>query len=300
MYPNFICIGAQRSGTTWLYRNLATHPSLWLPPVKELHFFGSVYRRPLALAALLRGPEGRRSRRVLGELAREVAGAGYSSRVAWFLRYALLPRGPGWYGSLFDGEPGQFAGEISPEYAPLDAGRVRRLRAVAPELRVIYLLRDPIDRAWSQAAKYFAARVAGGIDAAPRARAAAFLARHRTLRHSSYATNLAIWETHFPRAQIFVAFYEQLEEDPGGLLAAICRFLGVDDGHVADAVDVRRNARSYRPISRELAAPLALALRDEIERTHERFDNRYTHAWLTHALELDPGRGRPARAKMDL
>jgi hypothetical protein len=37
--PDFLIIGAQKSGTTWLDRNLRLHPDLWLPPEKELHFF---------------------------------------------------------------------------------------------------------------------------------------------------------------------------------------------------------------------------------------------------------------------
>jgi hypothetical protein len=37
--PDFLVIGAQRAGTTWLHQVLRRHPSLWLPPVKELHYF---------------------------------------------------------------------------------------------------------------------------------------------------------------------------------------------------------------------------------------------------------------------
>jgi hypothetical protein len=37
--PGFIGIGAQKAGTTWLYKMLAQNPSIWLPPFKEVHFF---------------------------------------------------------------------------------------------------------------------------------------------------------------------------------------------------------------------------------------------------------------------
>ncbi len=39
MFPDFLCIGAQRSGTTWLHHNLRQHPEIWMPPLKELHYF---------------------------------------------------------------------------------------------------------------------------------------------------------------------------------------------------------------------------------------------------------------------
>jgi hypothetical protein len=41
--PDFLCIGAQKSATTWLYASLASHPIVWLPPVKEIGFFNSIH-----------------------------------------------------------------------------------------------------------------------------------------------------------------------------------------------------------------------------------------------------------------
>ncbi len=40
MYPDFLGIGAQKSGTTWLHDKLWRHPQVWLPPIKELHHLG--------------------------------------------------------------------------------------------------------------------------------------------------------------------------------------------------------------------------------------------------------------------
>jgi hypothetical protein len=37
--PHFLGIGAQKSATSWLDRCLRAHPGLWLPPIKELHYF---------------------------------------------------------------------------------------------------------------------------------------------------------------------------------------------------------------------------------------------------------------------
>lgn len=45
MYPDFLVIGAQKAGTSWLYRNLKYHKQVWLPPVKELHYFDTLKRK---------------------------------------------------------------------------------------------------------------------------------------------------------------------------------------------------------------------------------------------------------------
>ncbi len=37
--PDFLCVGAQKAGTSWLYQQLEPHPDFWMPPVKELHYF---------------------------------------------------------------------------------------------------------------------------------------------------------------------------------------------------------------------------------------------------------------------
>ena len=53
--PDFLVIGAQRAGTTWLHRVLRQHPALWLPPVKELHYFD-----PLDIKRTIMSPKERR------------------------------------------------------------------------------------------------------------------------------------------------------------------------------------------------------------------------------------------------
>src|SRR3954447_22208805 len=42
--PDFLCIGAHKAGSTWLYQQLDSHPDFWMPPVKELHYFDQLSR----------------------------------------------------------------------------------------------------------------------------------------------------------------------------------------------------------------------------------------------------------------
>src|SRR5689334_15761196 len=44
--PDFLCVGAQKAGTGWLYEQLRSHPDFWMPPVKELHYFDRAWRSP--------------------------------------------------------------------------------------------------------------------------------------------------------------------------------------------------------------------------------------------------------------
>src|SRR5262245_62109605 len=42
--PDFLFVGAQKAGTSWLYGQLERHPDFWMPPVKELHYLNSLNR----------------------------------------------------------------------------------------------------------------------------------------------------------------------------------------------------------------------------------------------------------------
>src|SRR4029450_7558719 len=48
--PDFIGLGAQRSGTTWLYSLIAAHPGVHGDAVKELHYFHRIWNRPFDAA----------------------------------------------------------------------------------------------------------------------------------------------------------------------------------------------------------------------------------------------------------
>ena len=48
MLPDFICVGAQRAGTTWLYECLREHPQVFVPEIKELQFFNARFDKGVA------------------------------------------------------------------------------------------------------------------------------------------------------------------------------------------------------------------------------------------------------------
>src|SRR5215210_2387932 len=84
--PDFLVIGAQRAGTTWLHRVLRQHPKLWLPPVKELHYFDKLD----TMRTILDAKERRRVRL-----------NGLLSLNPWLFRFWLGKRGDAWYAELF-------------------------------------------------------------------------------------------------------------------------------------------------------------------------------------------------------
>lgn len=285
MPPDFLVIGAQKSGTTWLHFNLKAHPQIWLPPEKEIHYFDLPPLLPFA--TLLFAPQ-----RAVRHWARYRLGRDYrkvragEQAASWYLRYYFAPRTTGWYLSLFTPRSGQVAGETTPRYAVLDDDHIAKVQALLPDIKIVYLLRDPIQRAWSDLAMFHSAKFGhSGLETIDEQRILEFVGHAGQLQHSRYCANLERWTRFYGSSQIFIGFQEQMEQDPAALLQDIQRFLGVEasQAHVSPDAYRRINSHPYPPIPAHIARILAGLLIDDIEQLHRRLANAYTADWLASA-----------------
>lgn len=225
--PDFLIVGAQRAGTTSLYRLLADHPAVRFPRLtKGVHWFDVEYHRR-----------------------------------------------PGWYRSNFPlratvdrqataaGEP-VVVGEAAPYYAfhPFAPGRIAEQ---VPEAKLVFILRDPVTRAWSQ---FHHERVRGweplaDFEAALEAEpvrlhgATETLARrpghHLAHQHNSYVARgqyreqiERLWAA-VGRERVLVLYNEDLDRDPGPVVDRLHDFLGVSRRQVTPG---RWNPRSQGDI----------------------------------------------------
>jgi hypothetical protein len=240
--PDFLVIGAQRAGTTWLHRVLKQHPALWLPPVKELHYFDK-----LGTERTILDPKERRRVGLRGLLRLD----------PWLVTYWLGRRSDAWYARLFHGAQtkGFIAGEITPAYATLDEEVLRRIQRMNSKIKLIFVMRDPVERAWSavnNAAKK-------GVVEAPTVEKTIQRARGwGTAARSGYADTIKRLEAVFPARQIHYCFFEDLRERPETLTSSLLSFLGVEPGpasvRLPKAVNV---AAGSKPIPLEFSRQMA-------------------------------------------
>ena len=136
--------GAGKSRTTWLWENLNLHPQVWVPPIKELHWFDVLF--PPTQMAGRPGYQHRQGLRRFGPFLRYPSW----STIAWLRRfYAGLAAGEG-YCSLFPRAPWSVTGDITPAYAILDDAVVRLVQNTVPaDCRIVFIMRNPVDRLWS-------------------------------------------------------------------------------------------------------------------------------------------------------
>jgi hypothetical protein len=274
--PNFVIIGAFRSGTTSLARNVGSHPQAFMAAQKEVRFFTDHYELGLD-----------------------------------------------WYKRQFAGASNEPAvGEASPVY--MYSGKaMARMAAAIPEARLVAILRNPIDRAYSH---YWMMRSRGQeplefpdaiADELNRIIAGngppAYLAYGRYLRH------LRVVCEHFPRENLHVIVFERFRDDPVEHYRSLCRFLGVDDSFVPPNLEqpvnnfVRVRSTGLRVVSRRLFPPIRRVLdrvnvrpakyppldqgvREALARELDQ-DNRDLASWLGLEHPLWPDAGGPYSSK---
>ena len=216
--PDFLGIGSMRSGTSWLYQTLRKHPEVWLPPLKELRYFDG-YRPEFFFQYHLR--------RRLESVARD--GYNDDSELTWDLKFFCEERTDQWYLSLFDSAEGRIAGEITPDYCILPDITIKRIRDLLPHLKLILILRNPVDRAWSHLVKDFAMDKGIHADALRKDVLWNVLGRDEVEKRNNYPAILDKWQRYFPKEQIFIGFYDEINENPANFTHKVLSFLGIRD-----------------------------------------------------------------------
>jgi hypothetical protein len=157
MYPDFIGIGAQKAGTTWLYHNLRNHPQIWIPR-KEVHYFDQRIKDTdfSVRSKILGKSEADKKWRNQVSHWTKVHLRNFSLPGLWWVyKFYMRPPNDEWYASIFEPRRGRIAGEITPNYSVLGKDVIAHVHELMPEAKIIFMMRNPIERAWSQAVMYF-------------------------------------------------------------------------------------------------------------------------------------------------
>ena len=128
----------------------------------------------------------------------------------------------------FAGVPaGQLAGEITPAYAILPPETIAAVYALLPEAKILFQMRNPIERSWSNA-RFHGKLVGEDFAGYDEAKMIETLQADRCLWRSDYEACLRNWLTRYARDQLFVARYDRIAEDPVALMRDYALFLGID------------------------------------------------------------------------
>ena len=264
--PNFFIAGAPKAGTTSLYHYLSQHPQIYMSPVKEPSYFASEVR-PDRFCSKFREAARRNSDTLRSSLNHLTSASSHPQGIVCELKD---------YWMLFREVGDEIAiGEASVCYLWSETAAAN-IHAVIPGAKIIVILRDPADRAFSQYLHNAADGVVRGsfrehIESAQRNSSHEFHPLYPFLENGQYYEQIQRYLELFPREQILIHVYERAWQSPAALLQDTFRFLQVDESFQPDQSRralVQRAPRSLlvnraltksgvRPLLRKLA-PLAI------------------------------------------
>jgi hypothetical protein len=223
--PTFLVIGAQKCATTWLARALEAHPEVYTPEVKELHYFDLRERHQRGLDWYLAHFDAGEACAAVGEC---------TPNYLWVtdaLPPELVELG-------FD--PGRFGPAAFPE---VNRDIPALVREVLPDLRLVVILRDPVERTVSAFYHHLRRR-----RLPPWSRILDVGHRHGIVGMSFYESHLERWFACFERKRFLVlGFEDDVVARPEAALASVYRHLGVDDTFVPPGLGAKKNQRTSGP-----------------------------------------------------
>ena len=253
---DFLGIGAQKAGTTWLYQRLNEHPRIWLPPIKELHYFDHLFvpeNRAWTKKHIERGAEQAIRWHVQNEKKINLS----------YIEYLVNMTGrdiftEDWYRRAFERSAanGKIVGDVTPEYCMISDSGVDYVRKLLGAVKIIYIIREPVDRALSQIRMYFAR---WGVSVPSTEEWEHFLKEPDVFSRGEYASYIPRWRKAFAESDILFLPFRQLVSDPVDFLTAVERFLGVEpkDWNLKAVREPAHTSGAMKPPAR---------IREELER----------------------------------
>jgi hypothetical protein len=259
-FPDFLIVGPQRTGTTWLHAHLRFHPQVFLSEPKELFFFSR-----------LPGPGEPRS--PANDLGRYLAffrdpwwrWLAKNALSLWRYREPYRPR---------------VRGEATASYAALEREVIAEIAALNPEVKVILMIRDPVERAWSHAKKDLARKTGRKVEAISEDEFRSFFADEYQRRCAQVVRNHDNWAAHVRRGNLLARTFDEIRSHPERLLLEVMRFLGVrsDRRYIAANVRAEVNPTAASKIPVQHRRFLEQLFAAELRELRDRFGLSWTQA----------------------
>ena len=285
----FFVIGAQKAGTTWLSHYFKMHPSVSVPEWKEHDYWNMAEGRPHASRMLRAQADRRKTEGTLRKFVSLLPFTLHSRRqqaITLALKVCDAPYPP--YSAYADAilanvtDKTIAAGEVCPEYALLKAETYAKMASLSPNVRFIFVLRDPVK--WFISGVKHSVRkslgkknctadaVARGIETMSQTPAT------RVMSLSRYDQTMKQLEASVPADHILYVFFEELFDQK--TLHELCDFLGLP--FVPGPTRRTANAAGGLEISVETKdqARIARALAPVYADMKHRFDRRLPSAWM--------------------
>lgn len=200
------------------------------------------------------------------------------------------------YTSVFSARAEQIVGEITPSYSILRQESVAYIHKLMPDLKIIFILRNPIDRAWSQFRMDLSLNQQKSFEDLIYTDFIKHFSSQDSRARGDYLKTIQTWQSHYPEKQFHICFFDQLLENPCLFIREICEFLNVstktDYLQKISTVSENSYGNDYKnKLPPKIKMYLAELYFPELEKLSDRFGG-YTTEWLNSANKVSSTKNR--------
>lgn len=230
----FLCVGAQKAGTTWLHSQLENHEDISFSDVKEVHYFNTIHNGSILLTRRKVEHLERLIKNNKHSLERYFSDLSSGKKVDAGIDRLLSPVDDEWYMSLFSNKTGKYAADFSPEYALIGKEGFSNVKRISENQKIIYMMRDPISRAIS-AIKYYYKMHNTNISEVPIESMRALAQSNLILNMSMYDITIKELRSCFNQDQVLYMFYENVMANKQESIDTVCNFLDISKVSIPEA-----------------------------------------------------------------
>ena len=276
---DFIGIGVKKSGTTWLFNCLNQIDQFDLPSQKELHYFSKSprYQSPSHYSFSLLQKFVTKSKKFKRMLKKIHYWKGKKFYLGTFHSKFKFAKNDVEYLSNFNNLNG-FTGEITPAYSLLDEKDIKHMHELLPGVKLIYILRNPIDRAWSDYKFTCKKKLNKSSTLNPQEILRFMKSDGQTLR-SNYLKTIDLYSKVFTNNQILICFYDAIINQPESLikniLNHICGKNKISIKHINFSEKVNSGLKIDMP--EEIHNYLKIVYHDQIKELSEKYGGYFNY-----------------------
>jgi hypothetical protein len=283
--PDFLVIGAQKCGTTWLYSCLRKHPGCYLPPKKELHYFDRSSFYPSSNKLSVKSPFNRLlNLSLFKNVKKDVSRITSPGRLKWYLKFHLGVYNDDWYKSLFNAKSEfQVSGEVTPAYSMLEKEDIQKVHLMNPDMKIIFIMRNPIERDWS-AFKMRVRKHNLNFEMVKDKYVYNFFDLFSS--KGDYLSTIKNWKSIFPTEQLFWGYYDDIERDPKNFLQRVFDFLCLDTFEDWDKLPLNKkiNKGLNIPIKKKYEIYLSQKYCSDLKEIFGLTGSAYVKSWYEQTL----------------
>jgi len=203
-FPDFMLVGPQRTGTTWLWTNLLYHPHICINYPKETCYFSNL------------------------EKSNEFSETDFLRYLDHFNLKSWLSILKKVHASLFFNKSMNIKhyGEASATYSVLNENTIRLIRDFNPNMKIIITIRNPVERALSNIRlDHYGSKPSAAVKEEDVIR---FIDNDYQVKCGFYSKNIERWQRHLGEKNVLLINFDDIKNNPDVVLSKVFNFLGVD------------------------------------------------------------------------